>query len=379
MITFALLAMFVAVSTQSFWIDEAITAKFAVRPAFGSWLNAMVTERGSDPQMPFYLFWVWVWEKIFGHGEYALRMAGWPFLAAGIVAFAWRKPMFAVICGLSAFAWYYINEARPYSMQIGLSLAMMGAAMRLAEGKLTLRSEIFWQIILIFSGVVLALSHLLGMFWTAAYWVFCILCIPALRKGDVLKKTFLAWLGAFLLLLAAGCWYLWTIKIGLRATDAGTTDFRNVVFDLYELLGFGGLGPGRLEIRQSGFVVFKPYAPWLALYGLFLTAIFFAGMKNLFQRLGRKNAAILLFLFFGTMVFIFGIGVVKHFRVLGRHLAPMLPVFLWIVAEGAEYFWRWRGAAGKFIVAGWMTLALMSCLEYRFAGRHAKDDYRSAA
>ncbi|HTV63743.1 MAG TPA: hypothetical protein VMH30_14370, partial [Verrucomicrobiae bacterium] len=57
----------------------------------------------------------------------------------------------------------------------------------------------------------------------------------------------------------------------------------------------------------------------------------------------------------------------------------MLPIFLWMMAEGAEFFWHRRGAPGKLIVSGWITLALLSCLEYRFAERHAKDDYRSAA
>jgi hypothetical protein len=378
-IAFALLALLVAVSTQSLWIDEAIAAKFAMCPTFSAWFHSLAAARGSDPQMPLYLLWLWSWDKIFGHGEYALRMAGYPFLALGVIAFSWRRPACALACGLSAFAWYYANEARPYSMQIGLSLAIIGSAMRLAEGRLTPRSEMVWQMILVLSGTILGMIYMLGMFWTAAYWTFCLLCIPSLRRREVLKKTLPAWLGAFSLLLVAGCYYLWTLKVGARATDVGATDFRNVFFDFYELLGFGGLGPGRLEIRESGLAAFMPYAPWLAFYGIFLAAVFFIGLKCLFQKLGWKRGTLVLLLALAAAAFILGVGVEKHFRVLGRHLTPMLPLLLWIVSEGVQSLWQKRGLIGRIIITGWAVLALGSCLEYRFAVRHAKDDYRSAA
>ena len=379
-IAFAVLAVFFAAGAQSFWIDEAITARFSVQPTFAAWVHMMLTERGgSDPQMPFYLGWTWLWEKVFGHGEWALRLSGWPWLAAGIALFGWRKPVFAAVCAVSAFIWFYADEARPYAMQAGLALALMRAAMNLAEGKLDRRAEIFWQLVLIGSGVLLATSHLLGMFWTAAYWGFCLLCVPTLRNRDLLKKTLAAWLVAFVLLVAVSGYYFWTLKTGLRATDAGITDLRNVFYALYELLGFGGLGPGRLEIREAGLAAFKPFAAQLFFGALVTLPLVGMGAVELFRRLGKKNAAILLAATAGTMVFILLIGVEKHFRVLARHLTPLLPIFLWLLAAGAERLWQRRGMLGKCVVTAWALLAIVSCLEIHFAARHAKDDYRSAA
>jgi len=378
-IVFALLALLSAVTARSFWIDEAVAANFAMVPAFGDWLHTLLAVRSSDLQMPGYLFWIWGWEKIFGPGEYAFRMAGFPFLVAGIVAFSWRRPTCTVVCALSAYTWYYANEARPYSLQIGLSLALIGAAKCLLEGQLAPREEVFWQYILLLSGTLLGMIYMLGMFWVAAYWAFCFLCIPAFRKSETFKKTRWAWLGAFCLFLAAGCYYLWTLKVGGRASNVGTTDFRNVIFDFYELLGFGGLGPGRLDVRTNGLSVFMPYLPWLALYGMALAVIFVTGIKCLSQKMGSKTVIILLALTLAPAAFILGVGAVRQFRVLGRHLTPMLPVFLWMLSVGIHSLWQRRGLIGRAIVMVWAILALASCLEYRFAERHARDDYRSAA
>ena len=376
----AVVAVFLAVSAQSFWIDEANTARFAVVPNLTEWVHMMLTDRGgSDPQMPFYLFWTWLWEKVFGHGEWALRLAGWPWLAAGIAVFGWRKPAFAAVCALSAFIWFYADEARPYAMQAGLALALMRAAMTLAEGKLERRAEIFWQFVFIISGTLLAMSHLLGMFWTAAYWGFCLICVPDLRRSENLKKTGWAWLGALFLLGATAYYYLWTLKMGLRGTDAGVTDLRNVFYDLYELLGLSGLGPGRLEIREDGLTAFRPFALPLGFAVLVTLPLLGVGFVMLLRRLGLKKAVLLCAAMGGAALFILGVGVEKHFRVLARHLTPLLPVILWLLAAGAERLWQRRGLPGKATVTAAALLAAVSCLEIHGAARHAKDDYRSAA
>lgn len=377
----AVLALFLAASSQSFWIDEAITARYSAQPTFHDWTHLMVTDRGgSDPQMPLYLFWTWLWDKIFGDSEHSLRLAGWPWLAVGVAFFSWRKSaFFTLTCALSAFLWYYSDEARPYAMQAGLALALLRAAISLAGEKLEPREETFWQIVLIVSGTLLAMSHLLGMFWTAAYWGFCLFAMPRDRRLGTLHQTWPLWLFAIGLLGVTCYWYLWTITHGLRATDAGTTDLRNVIFSLYELSGLSGLGPGRLEIRDNGLAAFKPFAAPLAL-GLTATfALVIFGLGELLRLLGLKRGTLLLLCLSGAMVLILGIGVAKHFRVLGRHLTPLLPFILWLLAAGASRLWHLRGPVGRAVVTIWALVAAASCYEIHFAPRHAKDDYRSAA
>ena len=77
--------------------------------------------------------------------------------------------------------------------------------------------------------------------------------------------------------------------------------------------------------------------------------------------------------------FLLSTGVLMQFRVLGRHFSPLVVVFLVTLAFGGERVWKRGGLAGRGLVAAFVGLALASCLSLRFAPRHAKDDYRSAA
>src|SRR5204863_234078 len=149
---------------RSFWIDEALTAVKAMQPTFNSWWQAMAQEKASDLQMPLYMFYAWAYEKPFGSGEWALRLANLPWFLLGAVSFirafssrpgaagffhndqqhadegvhapclnrTWTGTLllsFSVL--FSPFAWYYLDEARPYAMQIGAGLMIAAALFRL--------------------------------------------------------------------------------------------------------------------------------------------------------------------------------------------------------------------------------------------------------
>src|SRR3954469_20008194 len=83
---FALLFPLLALSRQSFWIDEAITGNAASQPSLTEWWRSLKTVNGSDVQMPFYMVYVWAWEKLFGRSELALRFANYPWFVLGQVA-----------------------------------------------------------------------------------------------------------------------------------------------------------------------------------------------------------------------------------------------------------------------------------------------------
>src|SRR5690606_7022075 len=117
-----LAALCIAVSGQSYWIDEANTAWRAAEPQFGVLLGRMVSDTGSDAQMPLFLLAIWAWEKLVGHGEVALRSMNLIWVAWGLYVFANRRVDRLLVAGASAFLWYYLDEARPYGMQIGASL-----------------------------------------------------------------------------------------------------------------------------------------------------------------------------------------------------------------------------------------------------------------
>ncbi|EJJ28543.1 hypothetical protein PMI11_03188, partial [Rhizobium sp. CF142] len=168
-----LVALCTAISGQSYWIDEANTAWRAAEPQFGALLARMVAETGSDAQMPFFLVAIWAWEKVAGDGEIALRVMNLLWLVPGLYIFANGRADRLLVAGTSAFLWYYIDEARPYGMQIGASLMVFGlleravvaASDRGADGP-PLRPYQAW--LLAFGLIALAGSSLLGAIWAAA-------------------------------------------------------------------------------------------------------------------------------------------------------------------------------------------------------------------
>ena len=93
---------------------------------------------------------------------------------------------------------------------------------------------------------------------------------------------------------------------------------------------------------------------------------------------GQLKLTPLLTCCFVPVAIILGAGLMAHWRVLGRHFAPLMPVVcLTLIAGLAALF-----AGGRFsrVVAFlFCGLMVLSSLSLRFAPRHGKDDYRSAA
>jgi hypothetical protein len=97
----------------------------------------------------------------------------------------------------------------------------------------------------------------------------------------------------------------------------------------------------------------------------------------LLQNYPRKKLLGLVVIVAVPAIFILATGFVLHFRVLGRHFAPLLAIVVFLLGVGVSA--AWRGAAGKILVVGFFTFCIVSGLSLKFATRHAKDDYRSAA
>ncbi|MPM80198.1 hypothetical protein SDC9_127245 [bioreactor metagenome] len=74
-----------------------------------------------------------------------------------------------------------------------------------------------------------------------------------------------------------------------------------------------------------------------------------------------------------------GVGVAVHFRVLGRHCTPVLPLIGFVLGAGLVNLWSSRKAALKSVAVLFAMASLASCVGIRFGSQHAKDDYRAAA
>jgi hypothetical protein len=256
---------------------------------------------------------------------------------------------------------------------------LFGALYRLSLAQDQRREERRWLIIVCVSSVLLAASGMLAMLWLGAYLGAALLGVP----GSLLRRfarDYWGWASlTFLMLLAMGLFYLWTLSIGARASAVGTVDIRNVFFVPFELLGFSGLGPGRLAIRTGGLEAFLPWAPWLAAYGVVLLVVLSLGWREISRDTSRRARSCWIILFVLVAGLILMTGRVVHFRVLGRHCAPVLPLLLFVLGKGVIVLVQRRGRRGLLPVIVFFGLSLASCLLLRFSERHARDDYRGAA
>lgn len=438
----------VAISGRSLWIDEACTAIRAIQPTLGAWWQTMEQEKTGCLQMPLYMLYTWAWTKIFGSGEWSFHLANLPLFAAGAGAFilsfpsAGRRRLLAgCLALLCPFAWYYLDEARPYAMQLGASLLIVASLRRIAHVFDSGSKRYGGHLALFLAGVVvLGGSSLFGMIWAAAALGALLILLPLSGLTGLLKRQFWLWLAAAVPLIGLAVYYAWTLKMGARGSGAATTTLGSVLFVGYELLGFAGLGPGRLDMRSAGLASLHGYLAPAALYAVAMATLIGAAILRVLTEVSppsttpnapesspsphqkmrtaeaplshpqntrtaeasptplqkgrgvppspsrspathsshRRHLAIVLCCCLPP-VFILGAGWVVHFRVLGRHLAPFVPCLLLLLTLGASALWLQGSRWARAQVVVFCLLSLFSCLSVRFAARHEKDNYRAAA
>lgn len=136
---------FATLGTQSFWLDEAATVDLLQR-SFGDMLSG-VSAGESTPHL--YYIVAWLWAKVFGTGEVALRSLSALLGTAAIpVAYALGRRiagrraglMAAALCAFNPLLVWYSQEARSYSLLVLLTgltlLAMLNVVERPSRGSL---------------------------------------------------------------------------------------------------------------------------------------------------------------------------------------------------------------------------------------------------
>ncbi len=366
----------VAISPQSFWPDEAITCINASQPTPAAWWNAMRLCQDSNQQMPLYMAAMWLWEKLFASNEWLVRAANLPWLALGLYALPRRQPFFALLLLTCPFVWFYLNEARPYAMQFGCGLLLLGSVWRLhADGAPAERRGVAAFAL---GMVLLAGSTILGMVWAGAFLVATGIFLGAEKCRRLLRENWRVALAGVVLLALLAAYYVWRTLAGNRCAPR-ETGVDTAAFVVYELLGFAGLGPGQVDYRNQGGRAFLPLLPWLGLYAAVVGAVLWAAVKKIrAQATERRRWLMISAVLAVTGLFLFGVGALNHVRIMGRYFAPLEPLLVLLLAVGVGELWTrgkfWRGCAMIFIL-----LAVASAVSLRFGERHAKEDYRAAA
>ena len=383
LIAAALLVALLAISTQSFWMDEASTARSVTQPTLGGWWQYLTSHSGTDTQMPLFMLYIWGWVKLFGCTEWGLRAANAPWLVLGFLALPRRQAGYVLVLALSPFLWFYADEARPYVMQIAASLVLAGSLVRLLDLAATAPGEtakVERRSVggFCFGLIVLSGSSMLGMIWAGAAVGSFLLLLGVRYSARLARQCWLPLLVTALILTGFAGYYLWTLRHGNAATP-GATGLGNVVFIAYELCGFAGLGPGRADIHGSGMTAFRSwYLLPLAIYGLVTATVLFAGVGRVIREIPRRIWLGLLLPLGGVTLLLLVAGKTRHMTMLGRHFAPLGVCLLLLVGAGVQRLGQ-AGGWRRFLAFAWLFLSLISAVSLRWCDRHQKDDYRAAA
>jgi hypothetical protein len=220
-------------------------------------------------------------------------------------------------------------------------------------------------------------SSLLGIIWSASALACAVVVLGWPGAWGIFRRHVMMFTITAISLLALASFYIWSVEQGVRPST-GPTGVNNVLFIAYEMFGLTGLGPGRLDIRNEGVVSFLPFVVPLALYSLVTAAVLVAGGHQVLQRVRRRVWLGVAIVLGSASVLLLAAGVIKHFRVLGRHFTPLVPVLLMLIGAGLYSLWTkagWR----RWVAVVFLLSSLASALSLRLAPRYAKDDYREAA
>ena len=405
-----------AISSQSYWIDEAtsLIVAMAKNPA-EAWKYAQAVG-GSTIQMPLYHIYLYVWDKVFGGNEWAMRASNipWFFLAQlGFLVLLRERPKLALtaclFAAVSPTVWMYLDETRPYLMQYAAGCWLVAAVARrccvssvnasepaigpAASSAHTIPSagspsppiELFT---IGAAALLLAGSSLLGVIWAACFLAAIAWLEVSGSAASGHQRERIAVLVAghkFLLLCFTAsavvliAYYAWTWPMAGGGYHRAGFSPLHIPYVAYEFLGFAGYGPGKLQLRSStGGALLGSIPSLLPLAVILGTLAIFAALQK-GAHWPRRRTLVTWTLAVGVPSVIILAGLFfESYRALPRHFIPALPVVILGVSRllclaFAQAHLVWRVAAALLPL-----LWLGSALDLRWRDVHAKDDYRSA-
>ena len=362
------------IQKESLWIDEAGSAiKAMASSPQGVW-EELCLEKNSNMHLPAYHFYLWGAVQLLGNSEYALRAANLPWmllgygaLILGLIAFA--RPSQAIWLALflttNPFLFYYTNEVRPYAMQFGLAAVAFSGLM--GTKKCGFISWKAWGMVL--ATVLLAWTTIYGLAW----WIINLLfwAGSSLRSE---KKRLWTWTIGFLFLggFCAFLFHLWVLGIGAKASPVGETGIKSIAYAFCEWTGAAGFLPGRSSLRCGALPSLNEFLVASATAGLTVALLISGAIQ------ARFLATPLLYPVAWTIpsLGIIASGLLKSFRLVGRHFTPSGPSFFWFLSLGPKISKRFHWTHTAAIA----LLLLWTASNYRLATElsHRKDDYRGA-
>jgi len=374
-------------SGDSIWIDEAQTWRYARHASIAEVWSEFRRDKFSEAQMPLGMAAAWAWARILGTSEWALRAPNIVYAVGAIVCFYLigrreRIPWMPLFMAIQPFLWFYVNEARPYALQIFGGSLLLLALHKVYRGNLSSAS---WAILWAAGSFISSASSMLSAIPTLAVTVAIGAELLRRRYLPNLSQSLALASGAFSL-LGLGSYYLSTLLKGAGGAKIWSVGAHNLLFSGIEFLGFTGLLPARHELRSAVRLGFSRPDDFSNLFALALPpTIMLLLIVTVAITWGRKLretprwivacAAVVA----GSSGLLFVASLVMGFPFWGRHLAAAFPAFAATACWAVSLTWASESILPRFSALAFTATLAVSALTLRFSSLHLRDDYRYAS
>ena len=375
------------VSSDSIWIDEAQTWTYASLGSVSDLFQELATDTKSEAQMPLGMLAAWAWAKVGGTSEWALRAPNMIYALGAILVFfrlgkKLAQPWLPFFFAIQPFLWFYVNEARPYSMQIFGGSLLLAGLIEVVSGK---RDGWAWLGLWASGSFITAGASMLGGI-PVAVGTLLIVILFLIKKTLPSRNQVLAFLACSAGLGILAAYYVTTLLRGSGGAKIWALGPQNLVFSAVEFLGVTGFLPPRQVLREivrnsdlatllSTFGVLPSIL--LALMLLCWAVILFHTIRNI-KNLPAWTPLIAAY-FLASILLLAIAAAIVGFPFWGRHLAPLFPAFVLILGLGLRPVGANYRAFVQSTAIVLCVLLLLSSLSLRFSPKFSKDDYRAAA
>ncbi|MHB1699820.1 MAG: glycosyltransferase family 39 protein [Acidobacteriaceae bacterium] len=383
---------------QSLWFDEGYTVVLAQSATWHQFWVRFGNYTTSEHLQPLYYVLIFLWTRVAGTSDFALRFPSAIFSAGSVVALwfalrgqasAWLANVACAGLAVSSFSLYYAQEARPYAMLQLLSFTLFAVWMtqqRRGRGESEARSDV-WL------GVVCALCLLASPFTTLL--AACLAMIDLMTTRDAARSRWEQWwsrwgFAALLSGLVAVIYGMIALRTFPRIVAKDITVLRQPLWMniAYAVRGvaFGTTlppsadqlrGPSKLPALLANSPVIAACSLVLLLLGLGTVRL----MRTSQPGAPVRTLAVLSAVYAAALFGIFGI--VGKLNVLPRHASALFALLFLTAALAVARVRKAPYGAGAWAlrigICGWVLLNFWSVANYWRNPVFAKDDYRGLA
>jgi len=377
------------VSSDSLDLDEGDTAMYVLQPDLGAFCHRLWIDLQADCQMPLAMLAAWVSGVILGaDAEWQLRAINLVWGAAALLAMSrigvrLQIPWLPLLLAIQPYFWFYLNEARPYALELGVGAWVLVA---LVEFILDRAAGTAWA-------------------WTmavAGFLLFCATMLAPLPVGmTVFVGAFIAWrngwrperkavkilIGGLAACVPVAIYYVFTLLHGTKGAQVWHVDAKFVAYVFYELTGMGGIGLSYADIRELArspqltheLCLRLPQLILPMLLSGLLIVLIYTGLRRWRQSGSRQvllGIILVLALTAGVFVVV-SLGLQKAFW--ARHYAPVFPFYVTLLGLALTGIQTQTKVWLQWLALVVCALLLWSAVNFRFAPALRKEDYRSAS